>query len=796
MPSGAANASGSRLKCSFSMFRKRILASMTVFCAAGAAAGNVARAPALFWLAAGLCFLIACLLSKRLVALFGAALFLSAAVISWKTALPEPFAREKAAVTGVVCAEPRRYEDSLCLVLNRVTVDGEPYPYRLRLYLYVHGGKEPPSCLYGDEVRAEGVNIRVPKESSGPSDYDQRRTLWRSGIGATASCGAANASVREGGPSPLRWIARLRAALVARLDVLLGPDATLARALLLGDKTSLSEEEYDAFRDAGIVHLLAVSGLHVTILALNLRRFLQRALRFSFKASFFGVLPALLLYAAVTGFPSSILRAALVFALIESAPLTGDVADPITCLAEAYLLISVFSPLRQFEPGFLLSFGAMLGLFVLMPVLEKGLPMQGKLPRRGVRRVLRRGARGVVRAAEAGLCVVLGTLPAASWTVGGVSVWSLATNIVALPLATLALPLLVAALLLSWLWLPAGMAAAWIAALPIKALSALAGLIAGLGAPLRFALPRMAPGFCALYFLVFALISPFLPPRNHERAYRLRVLGMALLVGVAAASSLWATAPVRGETGLRATFLDVGQGDSVLINAQGRLHMVDTGRGSSAALRLAASAAKLDSLFCTHTDLDHAGGLAAVLRSGCPDAVYLPAGWEGMTIAPETAAALAGRAARPLARGDVVPLSEEVSCEVLYPAREGAPSGDNDGSLALLVRYGEGSLLLLGDLPDTALDGPLPDSSALLLAHHGSATSSGEWALETAAPSAVFLSVGANSSGLPSGNVLERVARLGIPLFRTDVCGDISARVSPDGSLLVTTHRPMAEEGL
>ena len=783
MPQGAANAPGPRLKCSFSVFRRRPLASFAVFCAAGAGAGCCAHAPAYFWLLFGAVFLAVCFWSKRLLALFGAALFFSAAVIAWRSVPPEPFTRSKASVTGVICAEPRRYEKSVCLILTDVTVNGEAYPHRLRLYVYERGEEQLGDCLYGDILAAEGVAIRAPKERSGIFDTDQRRVLWRSGIGATASCDVAKTVLRAGGASPLRLAAQLRAALIARLDALFGEDAPLARALLLGDKTALSDEEYDAFRDAGIVHLLAVSGLHVSVLAAALRWFLRRVFRLSRKASYFAVLPVLALYAAVTGFPPSILRAALLFAFLEAAPLLQSAADPITSLAAAYLLLAAAQPMRQFEAGFLLSFGAMLGLFTLLPMMEAALLPQGKS--RGAKAV-----RLIVRPFLASLAVLLSTLPAASWALGGATLWPLALNLIALPLGSLAVPLLAAATAFSYLWMPLGRAVSLAAALPVRALSLLAEGVAALDAPARLALPRMGPLFAALYFLVFAACSPFFPAKHRVCAARLRVLGLAGLAAVAVAANLWTTLPIAREEGLRVTFIDVGHGDSVLVNAQGRLHMVDTGRGSTAAWRLTASASRLRSLFLTHPDEDHVGGLAQVLRAGDPETVYLPAGWEAMAVADETAAALAGRNIRYIARGDEIALSDAVTCEVLYPVPGASADSDNGGSLAMRICFGEGSLLLLGDLPDSALDGPLPGSDALLLAHHGSGLSSGEWTLLSVAPSAAFLSVGANGAGLPDGAVVERVLRMGIPLFRTDTQGDLTAEIRADGSVSVTTFRP------
>lgn len=303
------------LRSSLRRMRRRPLVCLALSWAAGAIAGYCGGAPWAAYLLPAVCFAALTLWSRRLSALCAAVLFFAACVTGCCAVLPEEMPRQKRLVGGVVCAEPRLGEEYLLLTLDDVSLDAEPYPHRVRLYLFPNE-QELPALQYGDRLRVT-ANLSSPRGATGDGDHDSAAHYWRSGVALTGSAGLKDLSIEEGAPSPMRSLMRLRGLLAARLDERYPEHASLARALLLGDKSTLTDEEYAAFTDAGIVHLLAVSGLHVSILSGAVHLFLRHVCRLSRRAAYFLVLPVFALYAALTGFPASILRALLYFALLE-----------------------------------------------------------------------------------------------------------------------------------------------------------------------------------------------------------------------------------------------------------------------------------------------------------------------------------------------------------------------------------------------------------------------------------------------------------------------------------------------
>ncbi len=765
---------GSGLKTSFKPVRVRPL----VWTAAAWAAGAACAVPLydkslLIWVIPCIICAVCTLLRRRLLALIGAVFFLAAAVTG--AAAVKPVAHtfdEKVTVTGMAASDMRDYEDYSMITLSHVAIDGEARAFKLRLYIYPDADGNRLSLVYGDTVSFRGMP-RSPTGLTGFGGYDRASALWRTGIAMTVYSDADAIEYETGRLSPRRLACIARMALSKRIDSLYGDSAPIARALLLGDKTALSDGEYSAFRGAGIVHLLAVSGLHVSVLALFIKNLLGKIFRLSRKCTFFILMPLLLLYAALTGFPASILRAAICFAIAEGAPLTGRPYDRLSSLALAYLLIVLVRPLFTFDTGLILSFSAMAGICFFMPLFErpfKALARQKSLP---VRLFGKACSLAAMSAAAS-----LGTLPAVSCLYGGLTLWSLIVNIAAIPLTSAIMPLLAISAAAG-----TGGPVTFSAAKLIGLLRGISSFISGLGTGLNVSLAFMLTPFAIAYIAVSFASSSYLKViRSSKLRFRLKGMGILLLIAIAAANTFAVKYPVLTEQGLRITFYDVGQGDSALVNAQGNLYLIDTGRSYTSSRRLAAGAIKLNGLFLTHPDDDHIGDMTSVIQSADPETVYLPFCWEEAQCPDYAAEALKGRNIIYLHAGDELKLSDTTVMHVLHPG-DGKLSSDNDASLVLLLSNGKRSVLFMGDLSDNCIDFPVPDCDIIKLAHHGSGSSSGMYMLLSASPSAAVISVGQNRYGHPAPAVLENLAFLGTRALRTDELGDISVLLSDDGSM-------------
>lgn len=758
------------LRAGLNPLRRRPLAYLALFWAIGAMAGYYGRVPWMLFILPAFVFFAASIWSRRLACLCAAFLFCAASISGALRIQPERMEKQTVEITALACSDIDVQEEYAVLTVGRVTLNGADYGHKIRLYIYPNG-EQIPQIYYGDRISAT-ASVITPKGKTGFGAYDRAAALWRDGIALTGNVSAKNITCTQGEWSPMAAIMRARRAFGRRLDVLYPANSALARALLLGDRTQLTDDEYEAFQDAGIVHLLAVSGLHISVLAEAVRLFLKKALHVPRRAAYWIVLPFLVLYAAITGFPSSILRAAICFALTEAAPLTGRPADRITSLAAAFLLLSWLDPISAFDAGFQLSFCAMLGLCLLAPVLQSALT-----PARGSESRALKLLWSPVQAAIDSGAVLLSTLPVCVNLFGGLTVWSVAANIVAIPVTSALMPVLMLSLFFDGAALPAG----WL----MQILHWMAVWIENLPARLYISMPQMKSAFVAAYACAgYLCCVPVAAKKERRRALGAgRLVLVALLFAIAALSTQLMERSVLGEDGLSLTFIDVGQGDSALVNAQGLCYMVDTGEGSAAQNRLQGKNVALEALFLTHPDDDHAGAAAEVIEAGGVQRVYLPECWQRMAVPERIDAALRGCDVVYLAAGDTLSLSQDVSAVVLHPPRGYIPQEDNAASLVLWLRYGEGSALLMGDLADDDIDFDIPDCDVIKLAHHGSETSSGARLLASASPSAAVVSVGTNRYGHPAEEVLERLAEREICCLRTDESGDIFVQILPGGGL-------------
>ena len=756
--------------------RTRPLAALSAAIFLGAAAGVASPGGQLAFWCIGAAFaalgLLLCALKRPTgaAALLGAAMLLFAGYAAFRAEIPDAVNRYDVQISGIVSGAPEWQADQRRVVarLTDVTLDGERLRGDVRAYVY---GARARQLTVADRVSGT-VNVYVPT-ASGNGGFDFRRYLWAQGVSRYISVQAGELTVEARSGGPLEAVAELRRALQDRFDALFPNHAPLLRALLLGDRSAVSDADTEAFSDAGIMHLLAVSGLHVSALAIAVTMLgtllcIPRKLMFP--------LVALLLagYALLCGGSPSVVRAALMYVVMLGGRLSGRPNDLLTRLGLAGVLLLAVNPLYLWQTGFLLSFGAVAGLAALFPTLQQ-LWERLRIPRGS--RLMRLG-NGLAQGVLGGLAVQLGTLPFMLTAFGRVSWLSLLLNLLCIPLAQLVLML--------------GMVAAIVGgAFPSLAacVDALMGFMVAIahwaaGLPFGALLIPALPLGLALLYAAFAVLGS----AQLRTPLKKRALALMMLPVLAAAGVGW-NALVRQTAGLKVTFLDVGQGDGALVNAEGTYYLVDVGDNRGAVAEYVEDH-RLDvkAVFLSHAHDDHAGGLTALLAVCTPEAIYLPDGYDGPEADDEARAAIEqakqlGATVMQLAAGDSLQLSESVSAQVLGPAVEENPDGGNDGSLVLRLTYGDGAVLFTGDLPIRAEPERVAPCTLLKVAHHGSSGSTSSRFLAQVQARIAVISVGAgNYYGHPAAEALERLRWAGCEVLRTDERGRITVSIGRDGS--------------
>lgn len=549
--------------------------------------------------------------------------------------------------------------------------------------------------------------------------------------------------------------------------------AGLAAAVTLGDKSGLAEPLYSALNRSGIMHAAVVSGLHISFLTSTIL-LLCRGRRGVALCCF----PFLFFYALMAGGTPSAIRAAVMQTILLLGFVLRQDPDVPSSLGFALLVLLIQNPYAAASVSLQLSFAAVAGIALVASPLSVALltPIRRRVPDGPVWRILMTLCRILITNVAVSLGAMLFTVPLIALYFGRIVLISPLTNILTLWAVTL---LMVGALFIGtiavflpgWMVIPGavvGLLAHYIRFVVTTVgrwpLSALDGTD-----------PKVLIWLAAVYLLL--LLLPFFRRRRRQAAASLlcAVLLLALVVGTNALSVHRAD--------LTVTALDVGQGASTLFLSGKDAVLVDCGGSTSssagdlAADRLAAMGRTgLDALVFTHLDADHVNGAAQLFWRMDVDRVYLPAATDS-----EHLSLLLDLAESEGARVTFVSEAETLSVGsaalTLYPPLSGGSS--NDGGLFALCSHGDFDVLITGDASSFVEERmvkyyPIPDLELLMVGHHGSAYSTSAGMLDVLRPELAVISVGYNSYGHPTQDVLDRLSAIGAEVYRTDLSGPVT----------------------
>lgn len=581
--------------------------------------------------------------------------------------------------------------------------------------------------------------------------------------------------------SPPDVLRRWRERAGRAIDATFRGDAGLARALLIADTRTLDAGVRSRYADAGIVHLLSVSGLHVAIIA-GAVELLLCAARAPRTASAWAALALTAVYVLVIGAPAPAVRAAVMLGASALSRLTQRPTSPWASLA-----LGAWVPL--WNSRIIGDLGYQLSVVGLASLVASGALARRVLAERvsGWRRVI---ARDLVASTLASLV----TLPLIAWTFGRVSLVAPLANLAAGPIFGVLQPTLFLALLLSPV--PAA------AALPADAAHVLlraVDVVADVSTRVPFAAVPVAPSFWTAGLLGVVSVALIVACASSPRgAWASR----ALIVGASAAAVLVVGVQVSGGGGVAELhMIDVGQGDALALRTpRGRWVLFDAGRswqsgdaGRSIVIPyLRRRGGPLYAFVLSHPHSDHVGGGASVVNALRPeyywDAAYVTS--SEAYRASLDAAARRGVAWRRVHPGDSLTV-DGVRITFLAPDSSWTASLDdaNEASAVALVQYGRVRFLMTGDAEAGEEEWVVARrahdlrADVLKVGHHGSSTSTTAELLDAVRPRVALISVGAaNTYGHPNGQVIRSLWAAGAQVLRTDLVGTVVVRT--DGKAL------------
>lgn len=700
-----------------------------------------------------------------------------------------------ATLEGVVVAEPdvRDKGTNLVVEVQRMQIGGDWRPVAGTVLVQVP--RELPPA-YGDRLELHG-NLVSPPEFA---DFSYRDYLAGRGIYSLMQRPTVRVLAHDqGNPVYAALYAFKARAQATTAEILPDSEASLLTGILLGNERGIPAGVKDAFARTNTSHIVAISGFNIAILASYLSQAGQRL--FGRRRAVYFVVTGIAAYTVLVGASASVVRAAIMGSLSVIALHLGRHNDALNALAVSASLMTLHNPFALWDVGFQLSFVATLGLILLVPRLQAHAQalLARFLPGQRAEQVI-----GLVNdAVIVTFAAQLATWPIIVYNFRQLAALGMAANFLVLPLQPAVMIWGGMATLAGLVFQPAGQALGWVAwlflAYTIRTVEAAAQLpLASI--PLD-RIPILVPA--AYYALLLAVLFGGSAHLDTWRSWPDKLnwrpsTRLLLSTGAVVVVLIWLAALTGPDGRLHVTFVDVGQGDGIFIETPGGRQIVIDG-GPSPSLMAAAVGRRLpfwdrslDLLVLTHPNEDHLAGLLPLVERYTVETVLAGDGESRSPSYARWRSLLETRRLPAIApqAGMRIDLGDGSWLEVLNPT--GAPvRADNDDSAVLRLGLGEVSFLFTGDLEETGEElllrsGQTLQSTVLKVGHHGSRGSSSPRFLEAVQPQVAVISVGPNTFGHPTAEVLQRLA--GTRLFRTDRDG--SVEIITDGKgLWVQTER-------
>ena len=549
------------------------------------------------------------------------------------------------------------------------------------------------------------------------------------------------------------------------------------KAIILGERTELYEDSVfeNNLQISGIFHVVAVSGMHIIYLVGLIMLLCNKNRRLAAVIT----APALIVYMLMTGAEPSVQRAVIMQLFVIAAPIFYREYDAVTSISAALALILAINPFSAKSIGLQLSFAATFGIILLGGRMYETFTgdYSTRLSKRS--KVAGRALKTVAGFAATTLSAMVFTVPLTAVYFGYISLISVVTNIAVVWLIPLCFELGLFAVIIGLFCAPAGFVIGLIPSLISMAVEYIVSVLASF----KFsAIYTVNPYITIWLVMIYAIVFIFAVFKT-----KLRGVLTACIIGTASFCVIAVVSTVSFDnSGIQVTALDVGQGQCIVISAGGRTVMVDCGGDYEDAGKLAAEYVlsrgngRIDAAIFTHFDSDHVNGFETFASRINIGALVIPSPDISDTDLPEEVIQTAKAHGIEVidASGDMTMSVGEMTVSIISMKPYGGADENNSG-LVVICSGGEFDALITGDI-DTAAERELinnyelPDIEVLVAGHHGSRYSTGSELLYDVTPETAIISVGNNSYGHPSGEVIERLQDMGIIVLRTDILGNVT----------------------
>lgn len=623
----------------------------------------------------------------------------------------------------------------------------------------------------GSYVRISG-KLKEFAKATNPGEFDARNYYGILGMQIRLQSGIIlEESAKHSVFREKLW--ELRQYLSALTEICFEEDAHIMKAMLLGEKSGLDEDTKLLYQLNGVIHILSISGLHISIIGMGLYKLLHK-LRCPNLLNVIISIVFMYCYGVMTGMSISAIRAIVMFAFHIAAGVFGRTYDMLTAMTIVGISLLFGQPFYLYHSGFLFSFGAILAIGVFLPAVEKNLLSDSKLE----------------KVMSTSLSVSIVTFPVYLCFYYEYPLYSVLLNIVIISGTTLIVTNGLISIAAAMFYLPLGKYTTFPARLIFRFYELCCNMVLRLPGS-RSILGK--PENWQIVFFILILVFAALCGRKCTKLQFWQCILLALLC-----------ITMRFGSGLVITVLDVGQGDGIFISDENNnSYFIDGGSSSKSDVGTyqilpflkAQATDTLTALFITHMDSDHYNGIAAIIEDMSQGGITI----ENL-IMPDIS-----EKSRSDAYYELVELAESTGIRVLYihkgeilqhgklkltclhPTADGEGEDTNAASTVLYLEYEAFSALFTGDLEgdgEVSVTETLKSDdmglgkngiTLLKVAHHGSRNSTSYAFLETISPGIALISAGKNNSyGHPHAETLERLENAGCRIYRTDEIGAVT----------------------
>lgn len=554
--------------------------------------------------------------------------------------------------------------------------------------------------------------------------------------------------------------------------------APFITALITGEKTELYEDSelYTDLAQAGILHIVAVSGTHISFII----GFLWLVIRRNKTASLIGI-PLIWFFAIMTGASASVLRAALMQTLVLAAPLVNRENDSITSISAALMILFMINPNACASVALQLSFTAMLGIIVISPRVNRFFiyRLRPAQERKGLHKIIYRAVYALIAAFSSSLGALFFSTPVMALQFGYFSLYSIIVNMLIFWAVSIVFLFAYISVILAVIWLPFGSITSVIANLLTAFIISVARFTSDLPYAVLYTDRNIFTWWIIFVYLVFAAFYILAIKRKRElRPVIPTVLSICILCTIIIYTELRSL-----DSDAKMTVLDVGQGQCIVLTKGDVSFVVDCGGkgilknpGQTAAASLFASGHRdIDLLALTHFDEDHVNGVIDLMCRIKVNCLLIP---DENSERREEIVNFADK------HGTEVYIINNNSDDIEFSASGLSLTSFSqlsriENELVFLASAGDCVILITGDAYEEAekrflMRYEMPDTDIYVAGHHGSKHSSSAEFLEATKAETAVISCGYNSYGHPADETIKRFNALGMRILRTDQDGSIT----------------------